>query len=72
MESICDRNTGEVQVFTGDVATAEVSRNTDQIVDGIKQFIDYNKLISTLNGYLDEDASYRDYAPLTDAPRKKR
>ena len=69
---ICDRNTGEVQVFTGDVATVEVSRNTDQIVDGIKQFIDsYNKLISTLNGYLDEDASYRDYAPLTDAQKKE-
>ena len=57
--------------FTGTAAKVEVSQNTDQIMDGIKGFMDeYNKLIKTINDYLDEDTSYRDYAPLT-ADQKK-
>ena len=47
-----------------------VTRDTDKIVDGIKSFIDeYNKLVKTINDYLNEDANYRDYAPLTDEQR---
>lgn len=52
--------------------TIGVSRGTDQIVDGIKEFIkDYNELIEKLNGLVDEDASYQEYAPLTDAQKKE-
>lgn len=69
---ICDPETGETKIFTGDVEKVEVSRNTDEIVDGIKQFIDgYNKLIKKLNDYISEDASYRKYAPLTEAQKKE-
>ena len=63
---------GVVEVFNGTADSVQVNRNTDQIVDGIKDFIDeYNKLIKTLNDYLDEDTSYKDYAPLTDAQKKE-
>ena len=66
-----DPETGGARIFTGETEKIEVSRNTDQIVDGIKQFMDsYNKLVKTLNDYLNEDANYRDYAPLT-ADQKK-
>lgn len=62
---------GQVKKFTGTAARVDVSQNTDQIMDGIKGFMDeYNKLIKTVNDYLDEDTSYRDYAPLT-ADQKK-
>lgn len=62
---------GDLQKFTGSPAKVEVSQNTDQIMDGIKNFMDeYNKLIKTINDYLDEDTNYRDYAPLT-ADQKK-
>lgn len=66
-----DPATGGARIFTGEAEKIDVSRNTDQIVDGIKQFIDsYNQLVKTLNDYLNEDANYRDYAPLT-ADQKK-
>lgn len=66
-----DPATGGARIFTGEEEKIDVSRNTDQIVDGIKQFIDsYNQLVKTLNDYLNEDANYRDYAPLT-ADQKK-
>lgn len=57
---------GKLQRFVGEEATITVTQNTDQIMDGIKSFIDeYNKLVKTLNDYLDEETNYRDYAPLT-------
>ena len=60
-----------VKKFTGTPARVDVSQNTDEIMDGIKGFMDeYNKLIKTINDYLDEDTNYRDYAPLT-ADQKK-
>ena len=63
---------GQVKKFTGTAARVDVSQNTDQIMDGIKSFMDeYNKRVKTLNDYLDEDASYRDYQPLTDAQKKE-
>ncbi|MBD5101346.1 MAG: flagellar filament capping protein FliD [Subdoligranulum sp.] len=47
-----------------------VTRDTDKIVDTVKNFIDeYNKLVKTISDLLNEDASYRDYAPLTDEQR---
>lgn len=62
---------GKLQKFSGTPAKVEVTQNTDKIMDGIKSFMDeYNKLIKTINDYLDEDTNYRDYAPLT-ADQKK-
>ena len=53
-------------------STISTSRDVDSIVETVKNFVDeYNKLIETLNGYVDEEASYRDYAPLTDAQKKE-
>lgn len=50
--------------------TINITRDTDKIVEGIKGFVDeYNKLVKTINDYLNEDANYRDYAPLTDEQR---
>lgn len=49
-----------------------VTRDTDKIVDGVKTFIDeYNKLVKTINDLLNEDATYREYAPLTEEQRKE-
>ena len=45
-------------------------RDTDAIIETIKSFVeDYNKMIEKLNGYVNADATYREYAPLTDAQR---
>ncbi len=63
---------GSVQKFDGKADTITVSQDTDKMMDGIKEFVDeYNKLVKTLNDYLDEDASYRDYQPLTAAQKKE-
>ena len=61
-----------LDIFNGTTETIQVDRDTDQIIEGIKSFVDeYNKLIKTLNDYLDEDTSYKEYAPLTDAQKKE-
>ncbi len=66
---------GLTMTFTNTTDQAEtltVNRNTDQIVDGIKSFIeDYNALLDKINGLVDADAEYRDYAPLTEAQKKE-
>ena len=66
---------GLTMTFTNTTDQAEtltVNRNTDQIVDGIKGFIEeYNALLDKINGLVDADAEYRDYAPLTDAQKKE-
>lgn len=63
---------GVMKKFSGTVAKVTVSQNTDQIMDGIKEFIDeYNKLVKTLNDLIDEDTTYREYAPLTSAQKKE-
>jgi len=42
------------------------SRDADKIVEAMKGFVEsYNSMLSKLNGYIDEDANYRDYTPLT-------
>lgn len=52
--------------------TITVTRDTDKIVEGVKNFVDeYNKLVKTINDLLNEEATYRDYAPLTDDQRKE-
>ncbi len=63
---------GVMKKFSGTVAKVTVSQNTDQIMDGIKEFIDeYNKLVKTLNDLIDEDTTYREYPPLTSAQKKE-
>lgn len=44
-----------------------VSRDTDKIFSGISKFVeDYNKLLESAWGKLKEDATYKEYPPLTD------
>lgn len=51
-------------------STVESTRDTDAIVETIKEFVnDYNALIKELNGYT--HAAANDYEPLTDAQRKE-
>ena len=48
------------------------SRDTDKIIDSLKSFVeDYNTLIEELNNYVAEEATYKKYAPLTDAQKKE-
>lgn len=43
-----------------------VSRDTETIVEGIREYLkEYNELITYLNGLYKADATYKDYAPLT-------
>lgn len=56
----------------GEEETIETSRGTDQIVEGLKSFVEqYNSMIDKLRGYTDADATYKDYAPLTEAQKKE-
>lgn len=56
----------------GEEETIETSRGTDQIVEGLKSFVEqYNAMIDKLRGYTDADATYKDYAPLTEAQKKE-
>lgn len=57
---------------TSGVENIGVTRNTDQIVEGIKSFVkDYNEILDKLNGLISEETNYREYAPLTDAQKKE-
>ncbi len=47
-----------------------VSRDTDQIVDGIKEFLKlYNETIDYINELYKAEATYKDYSPLTQAQK---
>lgn len=47
-------------------------RDIDTIVEGFKSFIeDYNAMLDKLNGYMNEDPEYKDYAPLTEEQKKE-
>lgn len=53
-------------------ATIKTERDADTIVETFKKFVeDYNTMLEKLNGYVDEDASYREYPPLTAAQKKE-
>lgn len=57
---------------TYDAATIQTDRDADTIVETFKNFVnDYNAMLDKLNGYVDADASYREYAPLTTAQKKE-
>lgn len=50
----------------------QVSRNTQQILEGIQSFVkEYNSLLDKLNGLINEEASFKRYPPLTEAQRKE-
>lgn len=57
---------------TFDETVIGTDRDTDQIVDALKKFVDsYNTMLDKLNGYVDEKPNYRKYAPLTDEQEKE-
>lgn len=48
------------------------SQDTDKIVDSLKSFVeDYNALIDGLNSRINEEPSYKSYAPLTSEQKKE-
>jgi len=50
--------------------TIDVSRNTEQILKGITDFVnEYNKLIEDLNKLIHSKATYKEYPPLTKAQK---
>lgn len=68
---IVHKDSGD-KVIGGSTETITTSRNTDQIVDGMKNFVEkYNEMIDKLNTLIHEDATYRDYPPLTSAQKKE-
>lgn len=68
--TLIDASGNPLQVRESETIT--VTRDTDKIVEGVKSFVDeYNKLVKTINDLLNEEATYRDYAPLTDDQRKE-
>jgi flagellar hook-associated protein 2 len=57
---------------TYESATIKTDRDVDSIVETFKNFVkDYNAMLEKLNGYVDEDANYRKYDPLTSAQKKE-
>lgn len=68
--TLIDASGNPLQVRESETIT--VTRDTDKIVEGVKSFVDeYNKLVKTINDLLNEEATYREYAPLTDDQRKE-
>lgn len=52
-------------------ADIDITRDTDQIFNGIVKFMDeYNKLVDKTWGLLKEDANYKDFPPLTDKQKE--
>ena len=63
---------GGDRVIGGSTETLTTSRNTDKIVEGLKSFVEkYNEMIGEFNDLIHEDATYRDYPPLTSAQKKE-
>ncbi|MGN1482014.1 flagellar filament capping protein FliD [Porcipelethomonas sp.] len=73
--SFAENSDGTIKSAAGSTESkveVSTSRDVDKIVDNLKSFVeDYNKLIEKLNGYTHEKASYKSYAPLTDAQKKE-
>lgn len=56
----------------GESSTISTTRDVEKIVEGFKSFVeDYNAMLEKLNGYVDEEANYRKYPPLTAAQKKE-
>ncbi len=57
---------------TDEASTIGITQDTDKIYDTVLKFVDdYNKLVNTINGLLDAEATYRDYDPLTTAQEEE-
>lgn len=73
--SYVENSDGTIKTSAGTVETkAEIStsRDVDKIVENLKAFVeDYNTLIEKLNKHTHEEATYKSYAPLTDAQKKE-
>lgn len=70
-EFTVDGLTFELKDVTNDAGTIEVSRNVDQIYDGITKFVEeYNKIVDALNEQLDAKTNYKDYPPLTEEQKQ--
>lgn len=73
--SFAENSDGTIKSASGaaeEKVEVSTSRDVDKIMDTLKSFVeDYNSLIEKLNGYTHEKASYKEYAPLTDAQKKE-
>lgn len=50
----------------------ETKRDNKQIVDAVKSFVkDYNEMIDKLQKIIDQEATYKEYPPLTDEQKKE-
>lgn len=59
------------RIFTGETSTINTTKDTNKIYEGLKSFVEaYNKLIGDLNTKIDEEATFREYPPLTTAQKK--
>lgn len=61
----------ETYLYNERAGQVDVTRDTDQIYNGIVKFVDdYNKLIEKLHSLLIEEPEYKDYAPLTEEQKQ--
>ncbi|MDL2327157.1 flagellar filament capping protein FliD [Ruminococcaceae bacterium OttesenSCG-928-A11] len=57
--------------FKGQPTQVSVTRDTEKIVEGLSEFLKlYNETVDFINDLYKADATYKDYAPLTDAQKK--
>ena len=57
----------EIYAYDEVAGEIDITRDTDQIYDGIVKFVDeYNKIMEKIHSLLVEDPDYKDYLPLTD------
>lgn len=57
----------ETYVYDERAGSVDVTRDTEQIYNGIVKFVDeYNKIIENIHSLLVEDPDYKDYLPLTE------
>ena len=48
------------------------TRDTESVINSVKSFVeDYNAMMAKLYGYVNADASYKEYAPLTDEQKRE-
>lgn len=65
-------NGKEVTVSSEQPTQIVVTRDTQKILDGIKEFIEeYNKLVTSLYELYQAEPTYKDYAPLTDSQKSE-
>ena len=63
-------NLKKVTPADSDGAEISVSRDVDKIVDAFAAFVkDYNEMVKKLKDYVQADATYKEYAPLTSAQK---